>query len=458
MKSYELKPTYENLMDSFLTDTIGRNTDIFHFVDILNSVEGSCSIAIDGSWGSGKTFFVNQVKMFLDASNQFIKTFNDDDKAAIISEWKRLHKGNDPEYPPQVSVYYDAWENDSDNDPVLSLVYAILKSVDTDFSVPDDAAFVKTAANIIELFTGRNWSNLISDFRGKKPLDELRKSKNVETEVKEFLDSILQERGDRLVVFIDELDRCNPSYAVRLLERIKHYFSNDRITFVFSINTSELQHTIKRYYGDKFNACRYLDRFFDLRMSLPPVNLESFYSSIRFNATSYLYDMMCNSVIRRYDFSLREIARYLSLARMAAHDVMHDNTKKHDFLFGNEHAILFCLLYIVPIMIGLKVVDFARYEKFIQGKDSSPLLEFMDANYNPFGKLLNRDETYEECGTHSAVVSIQGKLEEVYRAIFIEAYDGATHEKRIGECTFNRKTKETILRIVSMFSKFAWLD
>lgn len=67
MKSFELKPTEENLLSTYKNDQIGRNTDIHAFVDILNSLEDSCSIALDGAWGSGKTFFVKQVKMVLES-------------------------------------------------------------------------------------------------------------------------------------------------------------------------------------------------------------------------------------------------------------------------------------------------------------------------------------------------------------------------------------------------------
>lgn len=58
MKAYELKPTNENLLKTYLEDTIGRNSDIFRFAAILDAVGDGCSIALDGNWGSGKTFFV----------------------------------------------------------------------------------------------------------------------------------------------------------------------------------------------------------------------------------------------------------------------------------------------------------------------------------------------------------------------------------------------------------------
>ena len=62
MKSYELKPTYENLLETYRNNTIDRNGDVFRFTEILNAVEDGCAIALDGNWGSGKTFFIKQVK------------------------------------------------------------------------------------------------------------------------------------------------------------------------------------------------------------------------------------------------------------------------------------------------------------------------------------------------------------------------------------------------------------
>lgn len=83
MKAYDLKPTYENLYQTFLEDTIKRNQDVFRFVTALDSLDDSCSIALDGNWGCGKTFFVKQVKMVLDAANECIETTDDYGKVEI---------------------------------------------------------------------------------------------------------------------------------------------------------------------------------------------------------------------------------------------------------------------------------------------------------------------------------------------------------------------------------------
>ena len=65
----------------------------------------------------------------------------------------------------------------------------------------------------------------------------------------------------KVIIFIDELDRCKPTYAVKLLERVKRYFNGDNYISVYSINMQQLQHTIKKFYGVDFDAHKYLDRF-----------------------------------------------------------------------------------------------------------------------------------------------------------------------------------------------------
>ena len=458
MKSYELKPTHENLMEIFLRNTIDRNKDVFMFADILDAIDDSCSIAVDGSWGSGKTFFVNQVKLFLEANNVFVSSLSEDDRAIILSEWKRFHNDKEPEYQAQVAVYYDAWENDNDEDPMLSLIYAILKDVDNDFTIAKDANCFGIASSLLEYFTGKKWDALIDGFRSEDPLSELRKSKAIDEKIKEFLDSLLEERGNRLVVFIDELDRCKPSYAVRLLERIKHYFANDRITFVFSVNTYELQHTIKRYYGDEFDACRYLDRFFDLRVSIPPANMDAFYRSINFN-NSYFYDAVCDAVIKKYNFSLREITKYIRLTKIAAYTPTHRSGRDHDFIFPEEKARQFCLLYIVPIMLGLKIADSNVYDDFIRGKDSSALFDFKDCvSDGIFWELLDDDESYDENAQDKKIYCIDDKLQEVYDALFNTDYSGVIYNKKIGKYTFEKQTQETLMRTVSLLSRYASFD
>ena len=66
MKKHDLQPTDDNIRNTFIRDSIGRNKDLVNVIKIIDSIDESFSIALDSYWGSGKTFFVKQVKMILD--------------------------------------------------------------------------------------------------------------------------------------------------------------------------------------------------------------------------------------------------------------------------------------------------------------------------------------------------------------------------------------------------------
>jgi hypothetical protein len=83
-----------------------------------------------------------------------------------------------------------------------------------------------------------------------------------------------------LFVLVDELDRCRPSYAIELLERIKHLFEVDNIVFLVATDSSQLRHAIKAVYGESFESGRYLLRFFDRSYEFEKPSLENFVSSL----------------------------------------------------------------------------------------------------------------------------------------------------------------------------------
>ena len=69
MKKYDIQPTEENIKESLKDNVTGRNENVYQLLQLLNHQEGSWSIAINGDWGSGKTFFVKQCKYVLDCLN-----------------------------------------------------------------------------------------------------------------------------------------------------------------------------------------------------------------------------------------------------------------------------------------------------------------------------------------------------------------------------------------------------
>lgn len=455
MKAYDLKPTYDNIINTYKKDSIGRNTDIFQFVEILDSLDDGFSIALDGNWGSGKTFFVKQVKLVMDAHNKFIK-LNKECREEIIEIRNRYYDKNLFDLKPQVCVYYDAWENDNDEDPIMSLVYAIMSNVSVDFNFTD-RSFVKIGTSLIEAIFGRNWEKVIESLKGTSPLDTLKERKNLEELVSEFLNTLILEKGERLIIFIDELDRCKPSYAVRLLERIKHYFAHDKITFVFSVNINELQHTVRKHYGNNFDGARYLERFFDLRVPLPAPNIQRYLQTLDFNEySSCVFDVVCNAVIKKYHFELRELAKFLKLTERVAYKAIRGQIY---FSMNSGRAIRFCIDYILPVMIGLRLHDNQQYNEFIEGKNYLPLVEIAEQNkILRFHELLADNETYDERDTTREYVTLDGKIEIVYKAIFATAYNDVNYQITVKDMTFDYRIKDELLRISGLLSLLAKLD
>ena len=69
MNSIEILPSEENLITALNKNILNRNKDLVYFYDLLLSQETTGTIAIDGRWGSGKTFFVKQSNLVINALN-----------------------------------------------------------------------------------------------------------------------------------------------------------------------------------------------------------------------------------------------------------------------------------------------------------------------------------------------------------------------------------------------------
>ena len=417
MNSFELIPTEENLIQALSKDLLKRNKDLVRFYDLLLAQESASSIAIDGRWGSGKTFFVKQSMLLINAKNP-MSDMDEEKKASIVYALPFPKKAEEVEGNYDVAVYYDAWENDNDTDPVLSLVYEIIKQLGINYALEDYSNVFKLAGSVLEALTGRNINGIIENLKSQNPLTKIKEKKDLHENIKNFFTELLEERGKRLVIFIDELDRCKPSYAVQLLERIKHYLCDERITFVFSVNLGELQHTIKHYYGNDFDACRYLDRFFDMRISLPPADKTAFYREMGLESSCIL-EIISRKVIDTYNMELREATRFYRQVKTAAYEPTHES-RKWNFSFSNGKGKQLLMMYIVPILVGLKIVDISLYNEFVCGRSSKPLMDiYKDSDEGEWlaTRLLDRNETFEE-EEGKKVVTIEQKLQQLYDAIF----------------------------------------
>ena len=122
MKKSVLLPTDENLLLTIKEDALDRNAELNSFSHLLSTQNSMNSIVLDGRWGSGKTFFVKQCALLLNANN-CLSNIDRNLAQSILEITKKLNSFDELHNNQLLAVYFDAWENDSEEDPVLSLIY-----------------------------------------------------------------------------------------------------------------------------------------------------------------------------------------------------------------------------------------------------------------------------------------------------------------------------------------------
>ncbi len=440
--NFELEPTDEHLFKTLINDSIGRNSSIVYISRILDAIGGGRTIAIDGSWGSGKTFFIKQWKMVLDSYNEKCSLPDiKDSKYDTIDSFRQKISLMFPELrtiqltKSCITVYYDAWIHDDENDPVSSLVYDIAKNSQVLSSLPTSTDIGKTAADIIQIVTGRDVQNLVDDLLNDKHFGSISDSVDFHKKVNEFFDILQIENAKRIIVFIDELDRCNPKYAIRLLERIKHYFNNRNVNFVFSINKEQLEQTVKNYYGMDFDAGGYLSRFFDFELPLPEPDMDRFYRNLNLNNHFDYFENVCKEICNYFSMSLRDFMRfYLSVKVLDYY-----KTKNRNFSgFGDDKGIWMIFNIIVPFMIALHFKNAGLYDDFVNGRSSDEFSKFVNSSTDVNKYIIRLSEEESE--------NINNISKDIYDAIF-NNYNGDII--KVGNMEFNKESKSITMDILS---------
>jgi hypothetical protein len=104
-------------------------------------------------------------------------------------------------------------------------------------------------------------------------IERFREGQQAISDMKDGLGQIVEalvQAGMKLpiTIVIDELDRCRPTYAIKLLEEIKHLFDVPGVAFVLGLHGQQLAHSVTAAYGGGFDGAGYLRRFFNRRYTL----------------------------------------------------------------------------------------------------------------------------------------------------------------------------------------------
>ncbi|WNN70085.1 P-loop NTPase fold protein [Kluyvera cryocrescens] len=243
---------------------------------ILEAPDSNLVFALDDVWGSGKTSFVKMLHSEL-----------------------RIHNKDEIDV-----IYFDAFENDYQSDPFISIsseLYALLKSKGVG---ADDVAknVLKTASKIgVRVFSGgakiaisaltagvvsgtmlENAGNLISESVNSEiesfvesKIKNMNEEKKAIVDFKTALESIYSDTGRKTLIIIDEMDRARPDYSLELLEKIKHLFSVKGLVFFLVMNREQFEKGIAYRYGD-INTTLYLNKFIHYWFSLPKIKSYDF--------------------------------------------------------------------------------------------------------------------------------------------------------------------------------------
>ena len=231
-------------------DALGREKFSKHLTDLVNSVGNvPFCVAVDGGWGSGKTFFLQRWRA------EFAKK----DKA--VSE-----QGN--------VIYFNAWEDDFHVDPLTAIIGQlreeikdpVLKKICISCMKFCNSISRKMALGLLGKKLGninvtkKDWQTGV-DGTVEEYLKTRKNITALQSRLKKLAKAVRDKTKLPLVVIVDELDRCRPTFAIELLERVKHVVGVPGVVFVFGVNLKELGKSIKSVYGD-IDSADYLRRFF----------------------------------------------------------------------------------------------------------------------------------------------------------------------------------------------------
>ncbi len=250
--------------DPFRYDALGRKEHVGILNDFVKVLSGPFTIALNGAWGTGKTVFVRMWSQSLSNHgykclyfNAWQNDFADDPLVAFIEEMASLME-EEGENRTAIEHYYGVVKEHG-----LRLLKGLLP-----------AAIKAATAGAVDL---TDLPDMLPGLAEKIADQELKAYENKKKTMQAFRTSLTEyaakvtektEQG-RILFFVDELDRCRPTYAIQLLERIKHLFDVEKLIFVLSMDREQLAHSVKGVYGADMDATGYLQRFIDLEYALP---------------------------------------------------------------------------------------------------------------------------------------------------------------------------------------------
>lgn len=268
---YRPKPIEFDPTNPYASDALDRRPMVDFIAKVLDREDGALVVSIDSPWGTGKTTFLKMLGAALTERGDRVIELNawkddhlSDPLVALLSQLDVVAKANLPS-----ATYANLAPKINKAAGILlrrgsfaAVKLATLGLIDVDKEA--EAAISEMSAGAAD--------DLIQAYRAERDvLDALTAQLN------ELVNLLRAERDTtRVVVFIDELDRCRPDYAIRMLERVKHVFDAVKVVFVLAVDRKQLESSVATVYGQGIDSREYLRRFIDLDFRLPQADAKDF--------------------------------------------------------------------------------------------------------------------------------------------------------------------------------------
>ena len=407
----------------FKFDRLNREATAIILENIFSKFNNGVVLSLNSEWGTGKTTFI---KMF----NQFLN-----------------NKG-------YITLNFNAWQTDFSEDPIYPLLsefndkHPLSEKITNNLGRIFLAGGMELLKGFINKFTGldtKAFKAALDEAQkiGSEALKDYLNSKgsieNLKDSLKEYVNQNYFNNNNfrPIIFFIDELDRCNPFYAVKVLERIKHCFSIPGIIFCLSLDDDQLKNSIKGYFhSDGIDAEEYLRRFIDFEFDLPKPNYISYcnYLTEKFGLNHYfsmdgypnidpINEIIC-SIAHKQNLSLRQLEKLYG----------------HLFIICSSSSLGGNLLYLILFTIIRKFYK-QLYRKVENRTLSIP--EF----YKEINKIYPNDFNDDRSFFIGQIIGLYGKL------LGEISYNNSINEDIVHQLTENDDAYQQILSGINVIVK-----
>lgn len=314
----ENSQTNDNIPKAFEPDYLNRKALAVEWTDALFSskIKHHLVISVSGDWGTGKTYLAKNWHKYLEEQEYF---------TCYIDDHKKDY-AEDPllvfieELNSNINQYYKEnmgwWRKIACKIPVIKKkVPKFLINSSTLIAGVEVSSVISAIRIIIQL---------AQKFLSSKIKDKIKYLELYEKYISDFREALAKFIclfDKPVVIFIDELDRSNPKFVIKMIEQLKHIFEIPNLAFILTVNKKELSNTIKGIYGSEMDGYAYYKKFTTHDFTLYPIEqideilINEFikYTTNKYNEYNLSHDFigMASSLSKRLNLSLRDIEQIL---------------------------------------------------------------------------------------------------------------------------------------------------